>query len=150
VSDIGTHWMDLAQYVAGKPIRAVCADVATFHPRRLRSQGSSETFTSSTGGSAHASQEVNIATEDYGARLPRFDGGARGVFHVSQVTAGRKNQLTIEIAGSEGSAAWDSESPNRLWLGSRNRPNELLERDPALISAAAGAIAHYPGGHAEG
>ena len=74
----------------------------------------------------------------------------RGLFHVSQVTAGRKNRLTIEIAGSEGSAAWDSESPNQLWLGSRNRPNQVLERDPALVSAAAGSITHYPGGHAEG
>ena len=49
VADIGTHWMDLAQYVSGKPIRAVCADLATFHPRRFRPLGPSETFTSSTG-----------------------------------------------------------------------------------------------------
>ena len=150
IADIGTHWMDLAQYVSGKPIRAVCADVATFHPRRFRPLGSSETFTSSTGRSGPAAEEVDIKTDDYGAVLLRFDGGVRGLFHVSQVTAGRKNRLTIEIAGSEGSAAWDSESPNQLWLGSRNRPNQVLERDPALVSAAAGSITHYPGGHAEG
>jgi predicted dehydrogenase len=150
VADIGTHWMDLAQYVSGKPIRAVCADVATFHPRRFRPLGSSETFTESSGLSAPATEEVDIKTDDYGAVLLRFDGGARGLFHVSQVTAGRKNRLTIEVAGSEGSAAWDSESPNQLWLGSRNRPNQVLERDPALVSAAAESITHYPGGHAEG
>ena len=95
-------------------------------------------------------EEIDIKTDDYGAVLLRFDGGVRGLFHVSQVTAGRKNRLTIEIAGSEGSAAWDSESPNQHWLGSRNRPNQVLERDPALISAAAGSISHYPVGHAEG
>ena len=66
------------------------------------------------------------------------------------MTAGRKNRLTIEIAGSEGSAAWDSESPNQLWLGSRTAPNQVLERDPALLSPAARSITHYPGGHAEG
>jgi predicted dehydrogenase len=150
VADIGTHWMDLAQYVTGKPIRAVCADVATFHPRRLRPRGSSETFTKASGSPAAATEEVDIKTDDYGAVLLRFDGGLHGLFHVSQMNAGRKNRLTIEIAGSKGSAAWDSESPNQLWLGSRKGPNQLLERDPALISAAAGSITHYPGGHAEG
>jgi predicted dehydrogenase len=95
-------------------------------------------------------KEVDIKTEDYGAVLLRFDGDARGLFHVSQVTAGRKNRLTLEIAGTEGSAFWDSESPNRLWLGSRKSTNQLLERDPALLSAAASSITHYPGGHAEG
>ena len=142
--------MDLAQYVSGKPIRAVCADVATFHARRFRRLGTSETFTGRSSRSGPAREEVDINTDDYGAVLLRFDEGARGLFHVSQVTAGRKNRLTIEIAGSEGSAAWDSESPNQLWLGSRNRPNQVLERDPALVSAAAGSITHYPGGHSEG
>ena len=74
----------------------------------------------------------------------------RGAFHVSQVTAGRKNRLTIEIAGTEASVSWDSESPNRLWIGSRRGPNQILERDPALLGPAAAAISHYPGGHAEG
>ncbi len=82
--------------------------------------------------------------------LLRFDGGARGAFHVSQVTAGRKNRLTIEIAATEGAICWDSESPNRLWIGSRRGPNQVLERDPALLGPAAAAISHYPGGHAEG
>ena len=73
-----------------------------------------------------------------------------GSFHVSQVTAGRKNRLTIEIAATDGAVFWDSESPNQLWIGSRRGPNQVLERDPALLSAAAAAISHYPGGHAEG
>ena len=150
IADIGTHWMDLAQYVTGKPIRAVCADLATFHPRRFRPLGSSETFTSAIGPSGRVAKEVDIKTEDYGAVLLRFDGDARGLFHVSQVLAGRKNRLTIEIAGTEGSAFWDSESPNQLWLGSRKSANQLIERDPALLSAAASSITHYPGGHAEG
>ena len=74
----------------------------------------------------------------------------RGSFHVSQVTAGRKNRIALEIAGTEGALSWDSETPNRLWVGRRNEPNQLLERDPALLSPAAAALTHYPGGHAEG
>ena len=46
--------------------------------------------------------------------------------------------------------SWDSESPNRLWIGRRNAPNSLLERDPALLSPSARDVSHYPGGHAEG
>jgi predicted dehydrogenase len=150
VADIGTHWMDLAQYLTGQPIRAVCADLATFHPQRLRPVGPTETFTGPTDRAGSKAKPVAITTDDYGAVLLRFDGGARGLYHVSQVTAGRKNRLTVEIAGTEGSAAWDSESPNQLWLGSRKGPNQVLERDPALLSPAARLITHYPGGHAEG
>ena len=95
-------------------------------------------------------QSVEVTTDDHAAVLLRFDGGARGAFHVSQVTAGRKNRLTIEIAATEGAICWDSESPNRLWIGSRRGPNQVLERDPALLNPAAAAISDYPGGHAEG
>ncbi len=150
IADIGTHWMDLAQYVTGQPIRAVCSDLATFHPRRMRPVGSSETFTSLSESAAKAAKEVEVTTDDYGAVLLRFEGGSRGLFHVSQMTAGRKNRLTLEIAGTEGSVAWDSESPNGLWLGSRKAPNQVLERDPGLLSSGARSITHYPGGHAEG
>jgi hypothetical protein len=69
---------------------------------------------------------------------------------VSQVTAGRKNQLTFEIAGSEGSLAWDPEHPNDLWLGHREKPNELLIRDPSLLAPGIRSFASYPGGHNEG
>src|SRR5262249_196964 len=65
-------------------------------------------------------------------------------------TAGRKNQLTFEIAGSKGSIAWDSERPNELWLGHRDRPNEVLLKDPSLLSDNARFFANYPGGHNEG
>ena len=95
-------------------------------------------------------EPIAIDTEDYGAVLLRFDGGASGVFTVSQVTAGRKNSLRYEIAGSRGSYAWDSERPNELWVGHRDRPNELLPRDPALLRPAVRPFTNYPGGHNEG
>jgi predicted dehydrogenase len=148
VADIGTHWMDLAQYIIGQPIRSVLADLATFHPERRRPVGPSETFAGS--GTQGTSRPVPITTDDYAAVLLRLGQDIRGLFHVSQMTAGRKNRVVLEVAGTEGSMSWESESPNRLWIGRRNQPNQLLERDPALLTPMAGAISHYPGGHAEG
>ncbi len=148
VADIGTHWMDLAQFVVGQPIRQVCADLATFHPERQKPVGPSDTFSGGVG--AKESHCVPISTEDHAAVLLRFSDQARGSFHVSQVTAGRKNRVILEVAGTDGSFAWNSESPNQLWIGSRRGPNQLLERDPALLTPEAAALGDYPGGHAEG
>ncbi|MCL4863571.1 MAG: gfo/Idh/MocA family oxidoreductase, partial [Caldilineaceae bacterium] len=58
--------------------------------------------------------------------------------------------LRFEIAGAEAALAWNSEEPNDLWIGRRNEPNQILPRDPGLMSTAARAYASYPGGHAEG
>ena len=75
-----------------------------------------------------------------------FANGARGSVSVSQISPGRKNSLQWEIDGSTGSAAWDSESPDHLWLGHRGQPNEILQRDPALMGDAGRAAAALPGG----
>lgn len=149
VADIGTHWLDLIQHVCGQGITEVCADLKTVMPVRQRPKGPTETFT----GKMNTQQErepIQIDTEDYASVLLRFEQGARGAFTVSQVNAGRKNCLRFEIAGSKGALAWDSERPNELWLGHRDRPNELLLRDPALMHSQARGFANYPGGHNEG
>ena len=95
-------------------------------------------------------EPVDITTEDYGCVMIHFVGGARGCLWVSQVTAGRKNCLRYELAGSRCALEWRSEQPNDLWIGHRDRPNETLMRDPALVSDAARAAIAYPGGHNEG
>ena len=80
VADIGTHWMDLAQYLVGVPIRSVNADLATFHPRRKKPTGPTETFTGSAGGGTSGpqqSREVDVITDDHAAVLLRFDSGVR-------------------------------------------------------------------------
>lgn len=149
VADIGTHWMDLAQFISGLKIEKVLADLATFHPERRKPTGGSETFTGSAA-AERATEPVKIVTEDYGAVLMRFGNDVRGVYHVTQCQAGRKNRLELEISGTEGSMVWDSQEPNRIWIGRRGRPSELFERDPSIMDAAAADISHYPGGHAEG
>jgi predicted dehydrogenase len=149
VADIGTHWLDLVQYITGLAVEAVYADLKTVHPVRMRPKGEVETFAGKVAQVA-ATDEIAIETEDCGAVLLRFQGGARGVLWVSQVTAGRKNCLRFEVGGAEAALAWNSEDPNDLWIGRRNEPNQILPRDPGLMSAAARAYASYPGGHAEG
>ncbi|MBI3821799.1 MAG: Gfo/Idh/MocA family oxidoreductase [Planctomycetes bacterium] len=149
IADIGTHWLDLIQSITGLHVTAVCADLKTVWPTRRRPKGSVETFQSKATAPADL-VDVAIATEDYGSVLLHFDREARGCFSVSQVCAGRKNCLRFEIAGSTASLAWNSERPDELWIGERDRPNELLIRDPALLHPAARAHANYPGGHNEG
>ncbi len=149
VSDIGTHWLDLIQAITGLEVEAVCADLKTVYPVRQRPLGEVVTFKSKE--ESHAETEsVEITTDDYGGILLRFARGGRGSLWVSQVTAGRKNCLRFEIAGADASLEWDSESPNELRVGHRDKPNEVLIRDPALLSAQARSAADYPGGHNEG
>src|SRR5579872_5604666 len=102
LADIGTHWLDLVQFIAGLRIVAVCADLATVHRTRRRAGGSVETFSAKQADpivSRNAAvDEVPIDTEDAGGLLMEFENGARGTLWVSQVTAGRKNCLQFEIA----------------------------------------------------
>jgi predicted dehydrogenase len=93
---------------------------------------------------------VTIRTEDAALITLRFQGGARGAVAISQVSAGRKNNIQYEIDGASSAVAWDSEQPDHLWIGHRGRPNEILQRDPGLMSPLGRAAARLPGGHVEG
>jgi len=151
VGDVGTHWLDLVAFISGLEIESVMADLRTVHPiRQSPPDGSVETFTGSAGAPTGARRPVAIKTDDYGAVLLRFRGGARGVCSFSQVSAGRKNCIRFELSGSRRSLAWDSETPDELWIGEREEPNRLLQRDPALLDPSAARYSNYPGGHAEG
>jgi predicted dehydrogenase len=147
VGDIGSHWIDLMTFVTGQHVDAVCADLTTFVPVRHEPVGPVETFGAAAGGEtvSHA-----METEDAAGLLLRFDGGARATALISQVSAGRRNLLSFEIDGAEGSVAWAAERPEELWLGHRGRANELLLRDATLMDGAAAATTHLPAGHAEG
>jgi predicted dehydrogenase len=147
VGDIGSHWLDLMTFVTGQRVSAVMADLTTFIPTRQEPTGPVETFATDRAGDTTARE---IATEDTASILLRFDGGARGALSVSQISAGRKNSLQYEIAGSRSSWAWDSERPDEAWRGHRDRPNEILLRNPALMHASGQSAAMLPAGHAEG
>ncbi|HEY8871121.1 MAG TPA: Gfo/Idh/MocA family oxidoreductase [Candidatus Limnocylindrales bacterium] len=147
VGDIGSHWLDLMAFVTGQPIVSVMADLATFINARQEPTGPVETFSTERSGSTVTRP---MGTEDTATILLRFANGARGSVAVSQISPGRKNSLQWEIDGSEAAAAWDSETPDHLWIGHRDRPNEVLLRNPALMGAAGRAAAALPGGHVEG
>jgi predicted dehydrogenase len=147
VGDIGSHWLDLTTFLTGQPIVSVMADLATFVPLRQQPRGPVETFATAR---AADTVEREMATEDVATILLRFANGARGAVAVSQISPGRKNSLQWEIDGSLAAAAWDSETPDHLWIGHRERPNELLLRNPALMGEAGRAASALPGGHVEG
>jgi predicted dehydrogenase len=147
VGDIGSHWLDLTSFVTGRRIDAVMAELATFITTRRQPTGPVETF--STDRSAET-VERPITTEDVATILLRFDNGARGSVTVSQISPGRKNSLQYEVDGSAGSVAWDSEQPDQLWIGHRERPNEVLLKNPALMGPSGRAATVLPGGHVEG
>jgi predicted dehydrogenase len=134
MGDIGSHWMDMIQHLTGLKITALCADLQTFHRTRRRPDGA----------------DVPVNTEDFGAVLLRMGERARGSFAVCQMAAGRKNRFQLEIYGTKCGAAWNQERPDELWIGRRDRPNQILLKDPSLLDARAATFADLPGGHSEG
>lgn len=149
VSDIGTHWMDLVLSITGLEVESVFADLNTVHKVRKRPTGEVETFTGKKAAEV-ATEPIDITTDDYGCIMFRFTNGARGSLNVSQINAGRKNTLRYEIAGAKCSVAFSSETPNELWIGYRNKPNECFARDPSLLADLPAGFTNYPGGHNEG
>ena len=148
VADIGSHWLDLVRFITGRRVVEVMAELHTFVPTRSHPAGSVETFASVSEGEELIEEEMS--SDDGAGIMLRFEGGTKGLVAVSQVSAGRKNSVTIEVDGSESAMSWWSEDPDRLWLGHRGRPNEILQRDPSLVDASVRGLIGYPAGHVEG
>jgi len=148
VADIGSHWMDLIEHISGLRIAEVFADFATFHKTRKKPLKPVETYAGKILTPADYS-DMPVTTEDYATLLFRFAGGAHGALTVSQVSAGRKNRISFEIDGSRRAIAWESESPNSIWIGRRDGNNEVLMKDPSLVYPEARSLISFPGGHNE-
>jgi predicted dehydrogenase len=149
VADIGSHWCDLVQFVTGLRIKKIFANLTTIHATRKRPKQAVETFQSKEK-SFTDYEQIDIDTEDAGSVMLQFNNGATGVFTVSQVSAGRKNHFWFEIDASKKAVSWNQEEPNQLWLGYREKGNEIIIKDPSLLDDEAKKYAHYPGGHPEG
>ncbi|MFD4256247.1 Gfo/Idh/MocA family protein [Streptomyces sp. NPDC058534] len=128
-ADIGSHWCDLFEFVSGDRVARLSAQTSVVHERTARGPGA--------------------ATEDAASVQFRTAAGRLGTLVVSQVAAGRKNRLQMEISGTDASFAFDQEDPERLWLGRRDG-SRILVRDPGSMSAAAARYARLPAGHAQG
>lgn len=125
-ADIGSHLVDLLEFVTGDRIARLDAVVRTVHPER-----------GSTG---------EVATEDAVAVTVETSGGAIGTLLVSQVAPGRKNHLVLEVAGTEESVRFEQERPEELWLG-RRAGSVLLPRDEPQLADDARRLSIVPAGH---
>lgn len=149
IADIGSHLLDNIEYITGLKVTEVLADFNTVHKIRKKPLKPVETYSGKML-TPEDYADVPINTEDHANVLLRFDNGNRGSITVSQVSAGRKNQLKLEIAGSNKTYAWNSEAPNEVWVGYRDAPNQVLMRDPSLVDVDARSVISFPGGHNEG
>ncbi|HTZ90577.1 MAG TPA: Gfo/Idh/MocA family oxidoreductase [Alloacidobacterium sp.] len=150
MADIGSHWFDTAEHVTGLRVQSLCADLQTYYPVRKRSKQNVETFAGKLSTADDNVEEIPVNTEDFGAVIFRMGENTRGAMTASQVSAGRKNSLSIEIYGTKSSVAWNQERPDELWIGHRDAPNQVIVKDPALLAKGARAYADLPGGHSEG
>lgn len=125
--DIGSHWCDLLEFVTGDRIRRVNAQLSTVHSDRT---GPVDT--------------EDIATVQFGT-----ESGAIGIAVISQVSAGRKNRMLLELSGTDATLSFDQEQPEVLWLGRRDR-SSLLVRDPEVMGPEATRLSRVPAGHAQG
>jgi predicted dehydrogenase len=149
MADIGSHWFDMAEHITGQSVTSLCADLQTFHAKRKQPRHSTETFANKlTGPDDYI--ETPVDTEDFGAVIFRIGVHGRGAVTASQVSAGRKNRLSIEIYGTRSSVAWDQERPDELWIGHRDTGNRIVIKDPSLLMPGARSFADLPGGHSEG
>ncbi|MFH2069243.1 MAG: Gfo/Idh/MocA family oxidoreductase [Candidatus Omnitrophota bacterium] len=148
VGDLGSHWCDLAQFVSGLKITGVMAELKTILPVRKRPKNK-EILTFSTASDIDY-KDVKISLDEYGALLLRFDNGACGTFTTSQLAAGRKCNIDLQIYGSESSLAWNHERSAELWIGHRDEPNQIFFESPNLQAPETRRFARLPSGHPMG
>ena len=124
MGDIGTHAENLAEYITGLKISELCADLTAFVPGR--------------------------ALDDDGNVLLRFDNGAKGILHASQIAAGEENDLNIRVYGEKGGFTWHQMHPNTLTTRWLDKPTQILRTGVGEQSAATAAAIRIPAGHPEG
>ena len=143
-ADLGSHWFDLIQFVTGLKVREVIGDLATLIPVRKRPTRQVLAFEKVE---EVESEEVEVELEDYSSILFRLSNGAPGSFTTSQVCAGRKSDTEFQIYGSECSYAWNHKEATVMWIGHREKANEILIENPTLQDPSTAAYASLPAGH---
>jgi predicted dehydrogenase len=124
IGDIGVHAFNIAEFVGGRRVERLCADVAAVVPGRT------------------LDDDCNV--------LLRFEGGARGVLVASQISAGARNGLRISVYGETGGLTWSHERPNELTIDRLDGPTQTLHAGSPYLGAAARAATRLPTGHPEG
>jgi predicted dehydrogenase len=132
LADIGSHWLDLAQYVCGKRIASVNASTFTTWQKRL-SNGN----------------PIGISSDDGASLSLRFEGGLLANAIISQVSAGYKNHIALSVDCENYSMRWQQQAADRLVIGRRDGGEETLYADRIWLSAEAGKHSSLPGGHSQ-
>ena len=149
IADIGSHWMDLAEFVSGQKITEVCADFSTIYPTRKKPKKNVLAF-STEKFSDEDYTEIPINTEDNASVMFRFSNGAKGSAFFSQVIAGKSVAIDLLVGGYKKSAEWNSADVNSLVVGNRDSYNEHREKGAATVHPNTLPLVAYPFGHAEG
>ncbi len=149
VADIGSHWMDLVEFVSGQKITAVCADFSIIHPVRKKPKKQVLAFSTDTFDDADY-EDIPINTEDSASVLFKFENGAKGSAFFSQVIAGKSVAIDYMIGGYKKSACWDSELCNKLTIGRKDSFCEVSEKGPVTVHPDSRSVVAYPIGHLEG
>jgi len=145
-ADIGSHWCDLAEFITGDRIEEVSSQFQIVLPRRPDPADAGATFSA---GPHDASSSVIVDTEDAAVVQFRTSSAAIGSVVVSQVAAGHKNHLQLEVLGTQGSLVFDHRHPDRISLSSGGTVT-MIEREPGLLSPAAARYSRLPAGHPQG
>ncbi|MFP4478834.1 MAG: Gfo/Idh/MocA family protein [Candidatus Izemoplasmatales bacterium] len=146
VADLGSHWMDLIEFLTNLKITEVFAEFKTHYPKRKKPMGPTESFTVSHTGDY---QTYDVDTEDIAMMLFRFSNNAVGSVTISQMAAGNKNNLQVNILGTKSSIQWTLEDLENIRLGNRDSANQTIAKDYLLTNLAKDFI-DYPAGHMEG
>lgn len=146
-ADLGSHWFDLIQFVTGCKITEVMGDLKTIIPVRKKPVKQVVAFEKVED---IEYENVNIEVEDYSAVLFHMDNGVPGSFTTSQVCNGRKSDTELQVYGSSYSIAWNHKWSDKLWIGYREKANEILTESPILQDPSTARYATLPAGHPVG
>jgi len=124
VGDIGTHAENLAEYITGLKIQELAADTSTFVEGR------------------QLDDDINV--------LLRFNHGAKGVLHASQISVGEENNLNIRVYGEKGGIEWHQKEPNTLLVKWIDQPMQVYRTGNGYLGPNAAAATRTPPAHPEG
>ena len=147
IADIGSHLFDTSQYVMGKRITAVNAKLMIMHPTRLQYEKSGGTFSKERG---KLLRRIPVVNEDAASIMVTFEDGTNGLFQVSQVSAGHKNDMRIRLDFEKCSCEWRQEENNLLYIGHREEPNQVKQREAGTLAGSSKEFTELPAGHPEG
>lgn len=147
VADIGSHWLDLVEYMTGHRITDVLATFKTVYETRKKATKPVETFSKASSDMTY--DDVHIDTEDLAVVTFKTDKGALGNVYISQMVAGKKNRINVLLSGTKRSVEWRLEDLEKVVIGSRDDGEQIILKDKLMMADVASQI-DYPSGHTEG